>query len=103
MKLHRAVVRASGKSVGEVDESATRSANFFGPELEWPAMGLVPRPPAFSPGFTSFVWGVTLGAFVWIGLLAIGISAGTAFLFGLVSAVLIFFYVRLYGADQLRR
>jgi hypothetical protein len=46
---------------------------------------------------------VTLGAFVWIGLLAIGISAGTAFLFGLVSAVLIFFYVRLYGADQLRR
>jgi hypothetical protein len=32
LKLHRAVVRASGKPDGEVDESATRSANFFGPD-----------------------------------------------------------------------
>jgi hypothetical protein len=62
-----------------------------------------PRPPAFSPGFTSFVWGVVLGAFIWIGLLAIGISGGTAFLFGIVSAAVIFFYVRLFGADPLRR
>jgi hypothetical protein len=62
-----------------------------------------PRPPAFSPGFTSFVWGVIFGLFIWVGLLAIGISSGTAFLFGLVAAVLIFFYVRLFGADPLRR
>jgi hypothetical protein len=66
-------------------------------------MGLVPRPPAFSPGFTSFVWGLCLGAFIWIGLLAVGISGATAFLFGVVSAVVIFFYVRLFGRDQLRR
>jgi hypothetical protein len=66
-------------------------------------MGLMPRPPAFSPGFTSFVWGLCLGAFVWVGLLAIGISGATAFLFGVVSAVLIFFYVRLFGRDPLRR
>jgi hypothetical protein len=66
-------------------------------------MGLVPRPPAFSPGFTSLVWGLCLGAFIWLGLLAIGVSGGTAFLFALLSAVLIFFYVRLFGADQLRR
>ena len=62
-----------------------------------------PRPPAFSPGLTSFLWGVVLGAFVWVGLLAIGVSGGTAFLFGVVSATVIFFYVRLFGADQLRR
>jgi uncharacterized membrane protein YiaA len=61
------------------------------------------RPPAFSPGFTSFVWGIALGAFVWIGLLAVGVSNGTAFLSGIVSAVVIFFYVRLFGADPLRR
>ena len=61
------------------------------------------RPPAFSPGFTSLLWGVGLGIFIWLGLLAIGISSGTAFLFGLVAAVLIFFYVRLFGADQLNR
>jgi hypothetical protein len=61
------------------------------------------RPPAFSPGFTSLLWGVGLGIFIWIGLLAIGISSGTAFLFGVVAGVLIFFYVRLFGADQLNR
>jgi hypothetical protein len=62
-----------------------------------------PRPPAFSPGFTSAVWGICLGAFVWFGLLAIGVSGATAFLSGVISAVLIFFYVRLYGADPLNR
>jgi len=66
-------------------------------------MAFPPRPPAFSPGFTSLVWGIALGAFIWIGLLAVGVSAGTAFLFGIVCAVVIFFYVRHYGADQLRR
>jgi hypothetical protein len=66
-------------------------------------MQIPPRPPAFSPGFTSFLWGVALGAFIWIGLLAVGVGGGTAFLFGILSAVLIFFYVRLFGEDQLRR
>jgi hypothetical protein len=31
LKLHRAVVPAREKPAGEADESATRSANFFGP------------------------------------------------------------------------
>jgi hypothetical protein len=44
-----------------------------------------------------------LGGYVWIGLLAIGIGSGSAFLFGLVSACLVFFFVRLCGEDQLRR
>jgi hypothetical protein len=62
-----------------------------------------PRPPAFSPGFTSFLWGFGLGLFIWIGLLAIGISMASALLLGLVGGVLIFFYVRLFGQDQLNR
>ena len=66
-------------------------------------MQIPPRPPAFSPGFTSFLWGLVLGVFIWVGLLAIGVGGGTAFLFGILSAVLIFFYVRLFGEDQLRR
>ena len=61
------------------------------------------RPPAFSHGFTSFLWGVGLGLFVWIGLLSIGVSRGTAFLFGVIAAGLIFFFVRLYGSDEFRR
>ena len=66
-------------------------------------MDFPPRPPAFSPGFQSFLWGVILGLYVWVGLLAIGIGGGSAFLFGLVAAVLIFFFVRLCGEDRLRR
>lgn len=61
------------------------------------------RPPAFSPGFTAFVWGLGLGAFIFLGLLGIGISSSSSLLFAIVAGVLIFFYVRLYGADQLRR
>jgi hypothetical protein len=66
-------------------------------------MQFPPRPPAFSPGFTSFLWGFGLGAFIWIGLLAVGVGNASAFLFGLVAGVLIFFFVRLCGEDQLRR
>lgn len=68
-----------------------------------PAVQLPPRPPAFSPGFTSFLWGLGLGLYIWIGLLAVGVGGGSAFLFGLVLGVLIFFFVRLRGEDQLRR
>jgi hypothetical protein len=61
------------------------------------------RPPAFSPGFTAFIWGLVFGAFIVLGLLAIGISRPTAVLFGVIAGFAIFFYVRLTGADQLRR
>jgi hypothetical protein len=61
------------------------------------------RPPAFSPGFTAFIWGLVLGGFILLGLLAIGISKGPALVFGILAGFLIFFYVRLAGADQLRR
>ena len=97
---------------GEVDESVTGSANFFGPKRlrAGPASTLRPRrwtslrahQPSV-PGFQALLWGVLLGAYIWIGGLAIGVGGGTAFLFGLIGAVLIFFYVRLYGEDQLRR
>jgi hypothetical protein len=66
-------------------------------------MEFPPRPPAVSPGAQSFLWGLALGAYVWIGLLAIGVGGGSAFLFGLVAGVLIFFFVRLRGKDTLRR
>jgi hypothetical protein len=62
-----------------------------------------PRPPAFSPGFTSFLWGFSLGLFIWVGLLAVGVSMATSLLLAAISGALIFFYVRLFGEDQLRR
>lgn len=61
------------------------------------------RPPALSHGFTSFLWGLGLGAFVWLGLLSVGVSGATAFLFGFILGLGIFFYVLLYGGEQYRR
>jgi len=63
----------------------------------------LPRPPALSHGFVSLAWGVVLGAYVWIGLLGIGVSHGTSVVFGIIAAVAIFFYIRLYGDEPLRR
>ena len=59
------------------------------------------RLPAFSPGFTAFVWGFVLGSYIIVGMLAIGISQGTSLVTGILCGFLIFFYVRLYGEDQL--
>jgi hypothetical protein len=61
------------------------------------------RPPSIDHGVISFVWAVGLGAYVWVGLLAVGVSGGTAFIFGLLSAFVIFLVVRIFGEERLGR
>jgi uncharacterized transporter YbjL len=58
------------------------------------------RLPSISQGVVAFLWGLFLGAYIWIGSAAIGISGGTAFIIGAVGGFLIFLYVRVYGADE---
>jgi hypothetical protein len=58
------------------------------------------RPPSIDPGVTSFLWALVLGLFVWSGLLAIGISQGTALIIGLLAFGAIFLFVRLQGGDD---
>ena len=60
------------------------------------------RPPAFSHGFTSFLWAFGLGAYVWIGLVAVGVGVGTALLLGLLAGLGIFFLVLFYGGEEFR-
>jgi hypothetical protein len=103
-----------------VDGSETGSANFFWSRAErafakrtsgggWgngevpprnydPTMHL--RPPSIDPGVTSFIWALVLGLFIWSGLLAIGVSQGTALVLGLLSFGAIFLFVRLRGGDD---
>jgi hypothetical protein len=57
------------------------------------------RPPSIDRGITSFFWALGLGLFVWAGLLAIGISKGTALIVGLLAFAAIFLLVRLHGED----
>ncbi len=61
------------------------------------------RPPSIDRGVTSFFWGFGLGLFLWLGMLSIGVSGGTALIFAAVSAFAIFLFVRLYGGDEPRR
>ena len=51
----------------------------------------------------QLLWGLGLGLFVWIGLKAVDVSGGAAFLFGLIAGVAIFFYVLLKGGAEYRR
>lgn len=58
------------------------------------------RPPSFSRGFSSFLWGLFLGAFIWLGSLSVGISGATAFMMGAVGGAAIFLYVLAFGGDD---
>jgi hypothetical protein len=58
------------------------------------------RPPSIDPGVTSFLWAFALGLFVWGGLLAVGVSQGTALVMALLSFGAIFLFVRLRGGDE---
>jgi len=60
------------------------------------------RPPSVSHGFAAFLWGFCLGAFIWLGMLAVGVTGATSFIVGAVSGVLIFLLVRVYGAGGRR-
>ncbi len=62
-----------------------------------------PKPPSIDKGVTSFIWAVLLGAFIWAGLLAVGVSSATAVILAAVSFCAIFLYVRLYGEETPRR
>ena len=59
----------------------------------------VPRPPSFDHGFISFLWAIGLGAYIYFGSIAVGVSSGTAFVFAALAAFGIFLFVRVYGEE----
>lgn len=66
-------------------------------------MDHLPRPPSFDHGVISFLWGLGLGLFIWLGLLGIGVSGATSFILAAVAGFGIFLYVRIYGEEELKR
>ena len=91
-----------------MDESATGSVNFFGPTRQ-PCCatrsssrpGIVStvhlRTPSTDRGVQSFLWSVLFFLVLYFGMLAVGVARGTSFLVSLVSAFLIFLFVRTRG------
>ena len=66
-------------------------------------MDQLPRPPSIDHGVASLLWGVGLGILIWLGLLAVGVSKATSFIFAALSAAAIFLLVRIFGEEELRR
>lgn len=99
-------------SVREADESVTGSVNYLtnqtgfgrrGPPAPVDSRPMHLRAPSFSRGFTSFLWGLGLGLYVWVGLLAVGVDGANAFLFGLLAGFGIFFFVLRFGGARYKR
>ena len=58
------------------------------------------RPPSVDPGVMSFVWAFLFALFVWLGMLAIGISQGTSLVVALLAFGAMFLFIRLQGGDD---
>ena len=57
------------------------------------------HPPSIDRGVASFLWALGLGLFIWLGLIAVGMSRGTALMLALLAFGAIFLFVRTRGED----
>jgi hypothetical protein len=60
------------------------------------------RAPSIDPGVSSFLWALIFFLILWFGMVAVGVSHGTAVLFALVASFFIFLFVRTQGAGRKR-
>jgi hypothetical protein len=58
------------------------------------------RAPSVDKGVQAFLWAFFFFVFLWLGMLAVGVSGATAFIFAGIAAGAIFLYVRIYGEDE---
>jgi hypothetical protein len=61
------------------------------------------RPPSIDKGVTSFLWALVFFLYLWLGMLAIGVDGGTAFIWSALAGFGIFFFVRILGEERPRR
>ena len=58
------------------------------------------RMPSIDQGVQSFFWAALFFVILWLGMLAVGVSGGTALILSLVSSGAIFLFVRLRGGTS---
>ena len=58
--------------------------------------------PSIDHGVQSFLWALLFFLFLWLGMLAVGVSGGTAFILALLAGVGIFLFVRTFGEEEVR-
>jgi hypothetical protein len=60
------------------------------------------RIPSIDRGVQSFIWAVVFFLFLYLGMVAIQVAKGTAFILALVAGFLAFLIVRTRGDDDPR-
>jgi hypothetical protein len=58
------------------------------------------RPPSIDKGVQAFLWAAFFFLYLWLGMLAVGVSAASAFIFAAILAFAIFLFVRIYGERE---
>lgn len=60
------------------------------------------RMPSIDQGVQAFFWAVFFFVLLWVGMLALAVSAATAFVLSLLAAGAIFLFVRTRGDEPPR-
>lgn len=58
------------------------------------------RPPSIDRGVVSFLWAFVFFLYLWLGMWAVGVSRGTAFVLAALAGGAIFLYIRVYGEPR---
>jgi len=58
------------------------------------------RMPSIDQGVQAFIWAIVFFLYLWIGMLAFGVSSATALIFALVAGAAIWLFVRVYGDEK---
>jgi hypothetical protein len=58
------------------------------------------RAPSVDKGVQAFLWALFFFLYLWLGMLAVGVSGATAFIFAGILAGAIFLFIRIYGEED---
>jgi hypothetical protein len=61
------------------------------------------RPPSVDKGVSAFFWALGFFLYMWLGMWAVGVGRGSAFILSAVAGGAIFLFIRLYGEGGPRR
>jgi hypothetical protein len=61
------------------------------------------RAPSIDKGVSAFWWAFFFFLYLFLGMLAVGVARGSAFIFSALLAFGIFLYIRVYGDDSPHR
>jgi hypothetical protein len=61
------------------------------------------RAPSVDKGVQAFLWALFFFLYLFLGMLAIGIAKGNAFIFSALAGFGIFLYVRIFGEETPRK